>query len=698
MPKFPQAVAANVALTITLAITLVGGFALAQNVKPFSIDDLVRLDRVSDPQVSPDGRYVVFSVRETDMEANKGRTHLWLMDLKAADHKPRRLTQNEANDSSGRWAPDSRSIYFLSTRSGSSQVWRLSLDGGEALQVTHFPLDVNTLRVSPTGDRLAVSMEVFPDCAPLDVDLDCTAKRTAATEKFPAKGQVHDRLFVRHWDAWDDGRQSHLFTVSVDSNGAATGAPASLSGKLDADVPSKPDGGDEEFTFSPDGRRVVFSARLKGKTEPWSTNFDLYEIAADGSGEPRNLTADNPAWDTQPAFSNDGRWLAWLAMERPGFESDRFHLVLRDLKTGQVRHLTRDWDRSISRFAFARDGRHIFATADHVGQHPLWAIDLQSGKPTPYVPTGDVGDFSVGARNVVYGLASLAGPVDLYTVGVGGGRSQRLTYFNAEQLAQRRLGDFEQFSFSGWNNETVHGFVVQPAFFQPGKKYPIAFIIHGGPQVAFANAWSYRWNPQVYAGAGYGVVFIDFHGSPGYGQKFTDSISGDWGGKPLEDLKKGFAAAVAQYPWLDGDRACALGASYGGYMINWIAGNWPDRFRCLVSHDGIFDTRGMYYQTEELWFEEWENGGPQFARPENYEKHNPVNYVTNWRTPMLVIHGAHDYRVPDAQGLSVFTALQRRGIESRLLYFPDENHWVLKPNNSVQWHHEVLGWLERWLK
>jgi dipeptidyl aminopeptidase/acylaminoacyl peptidase len=659
---------------------------------PVTVEDLVRLERVSDPQASTDGRYVVFTLRETDMDANKGRTDLWLLDLDAEKPEPRRLTQHEANDSKASWSSDGESIYFLSTRSGSSQVWRLALAGGEAMQVTRLPVDVNELKVSPKGPRLLLSMEVFPDCA----DLECTAKRLEANEKSPAKGHAHDRLFVRHWDTWSDGRIAQLFSVELDEAGGVKGAPVSLSGRLDADVPSKPLGGDEEFNFSPDGTRVVFAARVKGKDEPWSTNFDVYEIAADGSGEPRNLTADNPAWDTQPTYSSDGRWLAWIARERPKFEADRFQLMLKDLKSGETRRLTQAWDRSIDHFAFSPDSRRIFATTDHLGQHALWSIDVRNGKPTLYQPTGQVTDFSVGPQQVVFGLASLGAPVDLYGVNLGGGASHRLTSVNTARLGERTLGVFEQFTFPGWNDEPVHGYVMKPANYREGATYPVAFIVHGGPQVSFGNAWSYRWNPQIYAGAGYGVVFIDFHGSPGYGQAFTDSISGDWGGKPLEDLRKGFDAALAKYPWLDGKRACALGASYGGYMMNWIAGNWPDGFRCLVDHAGIFDARGMYYQTEELWFEEWEYGAAQFEKPENYEKQNPVNYVSKWRTPMLVIHGQLDFRVPYAQGLSTFTALQRRGIESRLLIFPDENHWILKPHNSLEWHKEVLDWLARW--
>jgi dipeptidyl aminopeptidase/acylaminoacyl peptidase len=472
------------------------------------------------------------------------------------------------------------------------------------------------------------------------------------------------------------------------------GDPISLSGMLDADVPSKPFGDASEYTFSPDSSKVVFSARIKGKSEPWSTNFDLYEVPADG-GEPRNLTADNPAWDAQPVFSRDGSMLAWRAMDRPGFEADRFHVVVMDLKRGEKRALTADWDRSVDAMDFSADGKTLYVTADNFGQHPLWAVEVKSGKPTMLTGPGHVDTFSVGSNEIVFALASLKSPSELYAITTKGDLRE-LPRINADAMANVQIGEPEQFTFAGFNDETVYGYVVKPAGFDPQKKYPLAFIIHGGPQVSYANTWSYRWNPQTYAGAGYAAVFIDFHGSPGYGQAFTDSISQDWGGKPLEDLQKGLAAALAKYPWIDGERACALGASYGGFMVNWIAGNWSAPFKCLVNHDGIFDSRGMAYSTEELWFDEWEHGGPYYEVPENYEKFNPANFVAQWRVPMLVIHGGHDFRVPDAQGISTFTALQRRGIPSRLLYYPNENHWVLKPANSIQWHNEVLKWLGEW--
>jgi dipeptidyl aminopeptidase/acylaminoacyl peptidase len=660
--------------------------------QPLTADDLVRLKRVSDPQVSPDGHWVAFVMRETDMEANRGRTDIWLLDLRHAAAAPRRLTQNEADDSSPRWGPDSRTLYFLSTRSGQSQVWRLSLAGGEAARVTDYPLDVGALKVSPQGDRIALTMEVLPDCN----ELHCTKEKLAAHEKSKAKGRVYDHLFVRHWDTWSNGTRSHLFTARINADGTAD-APLDLSKSLDADIPSKPFGGDEEFAFSPDGSSLVFSARVAGLTEPWSTNFDLYQVPVDHAAQPKNLTAANPAWDTRPVFLKNGD-LAWLAMDRPMFEADRFHIMLRDSRTGVTRALTQSWDRSVSQLRVSADGRRLLATAEDVGQMSLFWIDVANGTPHRIVGTGHVGDFAPAGDLVVYAWESLGAPPDLFSVPVNGGTPQRLTKVNEQLLARRRLGEFEQFNFKGWNGETVYGYVVKPYGFQAGRKYPIAFLVHGGPQTSFGNYWTYRWNAQTFAAGGFGVVMIDFHGSPGYGQAFTDSISGDWGGKPLVDLQKGLDAATAQYAWLDGGHACALGGSYGGYMMNWIEGNWPDRFRCMVNHDGVFDERMMYYSTEELWFVEWEHGGPQYGKPQAYERFNPINYVSSWRTPMLVVHGEQDFRIPYSQGLAAFTALQRRGIESRLLVFPTENHWVLQPADSVQWYQTVLGWLDSHLK
>ncbi|HXY75591.1 MAG TPA: S9 family peptidase [Steroidobacteraceae bacterium] len=659
----------------------------------FTVEDLVTLKRVGDPQLSADGRWLVFVERDTDLEANEGRTGLWLIDLKGRHREPQRLLRDpKANDLSPRWAPDSRTLFFLSNRSGSSQVWRARLGDTVAERVTDYPLDVLALKVSPRGDALALALAVFPDCA----TLECTRERLDARVKDKAKGRSYERLFVRHWDSWSDGTRNHLFSARLREGTAL--APTDVSRGFDADIPSKPFGSDADYSFSPDGKSLVFSARLAGRTEPWSTNFDLFEVPADGGGTARNLTAGNPANDTQPVFLANGD-LAWLAQDRPGFESDRFHIMLRDAASGAVRSLTGQWDRSIAHLAATPDGKSLLASCDELGQRSLYAIDPRSGARRLLVGSGQVTDFNGAHGLVVFAHASLGAPDDLYALPLaGGGQPERLTDVNREFLSARSLSDFEQFSFSGWNGETVYGYLVKPYGLATGKRYPLAFVVHGGPQVSMANLWTYRWNAQAFAGGGYAVVMIDFHGSPGYGQAFTDSISHDWGGKPLVDLQKGLAAALARYPWIDGERACALGASYGGFMMNWIEGQWPERFRCIVNHDGIFDQRMEYYTTEELWFPEWEFGGPEYENPKGYAQFNPVEFVTRWRTPMLVIHGALDYRVPLSQGLGTFSALQRRGIESRMLVFPDENHWVLRPANSILWYHTVLGWLDAHLK
>ncbi len=665
--------------------------AAAPGTPPFGVQDLVRLERLTDVEAAPEGTRLLVTLHTTDLDANRSRSGIWLLDPGRHGIAPMRLAPSGANDRAPQWSADGRFVYFLSTRSGTSQVWRATPGAADLLQVTQLPLDVGSFRVSPKGDRIVLSAEVFADCA----DFACTQSRLDAAAHAKQSGMVYEKLFIRHFDTWRDGRRSQLFSIPFDAAGRAAASPVPLSAGIDGDVPAKPFGRREDYVISPDGATVVFAVRAAGEAEPWSTNFDLYSVEAAG-GTPRNLTADNPAWDAKPAYSPDGSQLAYLAMDRPGFESDRFHLMLLDVKSGVKRPLTQSWDRSISAYAWSRDGKTLFATTDHLGQHPLWAIDVETGRASAITGDGVVESFSVGAQRVFYTASTLGSPADVFAVGFDGGRPVQLTRVNQALLAQRKLGAYEQFSFAGWNGENVFAYLVKPAGFKRKVSYPVAVMVHGGPQSSLANGWQYRWNAQVLAGAGYAVLMIDFHGSTGYGQPFTDSITRDWGGKPLEDLKDGVAAALKKYPWLDGRRMCALGGSYGGYMMNWIEGQWPDEFKCLVNHAGIFDSRSMYYATEELWFEEWENGGPEYASPANYEQFNPVDFVKNWKTPMLVIHGELDYRVPYSQGISTFTALQRRGIASKLLFFPDENHFVLKPHNVIQWYDTVTDWLNRW--
>ena len=663
--------------------------AMSASPRPVTVHDLVRMERVSDPRLSPDGSMVAYTLRETDYEANKGKRNLWTVRADGRD-PPRQVTHSASgNSDTPRWSPDGKWIYFLSSRSGTQQVWRLYGQGGDALPVTNLPLDVGSFVLSPDGTRLLLSLEVFPDCS----DLACSKKKFDELAARKNSGTLHERLFMRHWDTWKNGSRNQLFIASLGADGKVVGEPSLLSKGIDGDVPSKPFGDDSEFSFSPDSQRVVFTARIAGQTEAWSTNLDLWLVPADGSAKPKNLTAANPALDTQPVFSPDGSKLYYRAMKRPGFEADRLALMELTLASGQAREVAAGWDRSLDTFSISADSKTAYGFADDLGHRPLFSIDIASGTVTRLTETGSVGGFSVSGSTIVYVRNDLVTPDHLYRLG----STTALTAHNAKVLAETQRGEFEQFSFKGAQDDTVYGYVMKPWNYKAGKKYPVAFIVHGGPQGSMGNLWHYRWNPAVFSGMGYAVVFIDFHGSTGYGQKFTDAISGDWGGKPLEDLQKGWAHALKTYSFLDGNKAAALGASYGGYMMNWIAGNWPDGFRAIVNHDGIFDNRSMAYTTEELWFDEWEMGGTPFDAPANYEKHNPVNHVKNWKTPMLVIHGEKDYRVPPEQGIATFTALQRRGIPSQFLVFPDENHWVLKPQNSVQWHETVKAWLDRWL-
>jgi dipeptidyl aminopeptidase/acylaminoacyl peptidase len=682
-------------LFVALALALASMSAVAAEVEshtphPFGIRDLVMMDRVGDPQLSPDGRYALYTVRATDYAANKGVTAIYLLDLNKGG-QPVKLVDKA---STPRWAPQGDGFYYTAAKDGVSQLWRRGFANGKsgdsATQVTHVALDVDSYKISPDGKKALLSYEVYTDCA----DLACTKERLDGRAADKASGTVYNKLFVRHWDTWEDGRRSQLYIADI---GAGENAqPVLLSRGIDGDVPGKPFGGDDEFSFSPDGQTVYFDARIAGNSEPWSTNFDVYSVPADGSAAPKNLTADNLAWDANPVASPDGKTLYYLAMKEPGSEADRFAIMALDLASGQKHEVDPNWDRSAGGLQISDDGKTLYVTTDDNGQHPLFGVNAATGKVTKLVTDGSVGAYSLSKSRMLLSRDDLKRPADLYTATLAGKDLKQVTHYNAQRLKNARMGDPEFFTFKGWNNETVQGYVVKPADYKHGKKYPVAFIIHGGPQGAMTNSWSYRWNAQTYAGQGFAVVTINFHGSTGYGQAFTESISGDWGGKPLEDLKLGWKSALGKYNFLDGDRACALGASYGGYMIYWMAGVWNEPWKCLVDHDGVFDARAMYYDTEELWFEEKENGGTQFEHPENYEKFNPINHVKDWRVPMLVVHSGKDFRIPETQGLSAFTALQRRGIPSQLLHFPDENHWVLKPQNSVQWHETVNAWLKKW--
>ncbi|MDO9325205.1 MAG: S9 family peptidase [Methanoregula sp.] len=651
---------------------------------PFNVTDLVMLQRTGAPAPSPDGNWIVFPLRSTDLAENKGLTSLWM--IRPNRTGQRQLTFPPGNDAEPCWAPDSSAVYYLSTRSGSSQVWKISSSGGDAMPVTNLPLDLMNLKCSPDGRTLAFSMAVFPRTS-----YEETARLQKNIDEQKSSGKVYDALPVRHWDTYEDGRRNHIFVMPF-----STGIPSDVMKMMEADSPSVPFGGAEEYTFTPDNAGIVFAAADTGREEMWSTGHNLYLASIAGTSRPLNLTPANKAWVTRPLFSPDGNTLAYLAMTRPGFESDRYQILLRSWPDGKERKVAASWDRSPTSLTWSVDGKTLYVTAMDNGNSALFAIDPATGGVTTLVEKGYVSSVSTIGSSLVFALANQTTPADLYTIAPDGNPAVRITQINRDTLAQVRMGEYKQFSFPGWNNETVYGYVVKPVDFDARKKYPVVVLIHGGPQGSFSDDFSYRWNPQVYAGRGYGVVMIDFHGSVGYGQAFTDSIREDWGGKPLVDLQKGLNATLEKNPWMDGERVSALGGSFGGYMVNWIAGVWPDRFVCLVTHDGMFDIRNAYYNTDELWFPEWEFNGTPWENPEPYVLNNPAEHVDAWKTPMLVIQGGNDYRVPETEGFAMFAVLQRKNIPGRLLYFPDENHWVLKSQNSILWHDTVLDWLDQW--
>lgn len=644
------------------------------------LEQLAMMERVSDPRLSPDGKRVLYGVRTTDWAGNRGVNSLWVVDVGGGE--ARRLPISEGGASSGRWSADGQSIYFLSPRGGSSQVWRADRDGQAAVQVTRAPIDVTTFRVSPDGRALVLAMAVFIDCP----TLECTRDRAAERSR---DGVIaYDALPLRPWDNWNDGRRSHLFVQALDGAGLASGAPRDLLTGLDLDVPSRPLGSDDEFVFTPDGRSVIYSANHHGKAQALTYNTDLFALPLAG-GQPVNLTAANLAPDSAPAVSPDGRRLAWLANRRDRMSGDQAVVMTADLDGSNARALTPNWDRGPGQLRWRPDGRALYATAAENGQQKLFEIDARTGAVTAITGEGTAAAYDAVGQSLVWAGESFSRPTDLWT------RAGQLTRHNAQTLAGLDLPKPELFTFAGWNGESVQGWVFKPAGYVEGRKYPVAYLIHGGPKSPWTDGWSYRWNPQTYTGAGYAVVMVNFHGSPGWGQAFVDSINDHWGDRPLEDLQKGWAHALAAYPFLDGSRACALGASYGGYMVNLIAGKWNEPWRCLVNHAGVFNVNQLMNAMDLAIFHT-EFGANSWERPELYARFSPETYVANWTKPMLVLHGTRDFRVPMEQGLATFAALQKRGVESRFVHAPEANHWVLRPRDWVEWQGEILDWTAKY--
>ncbi len=678
------------------------GPALAAG-RAMTVDDLLAVKGVSDPQVSPDGKLVVYVVSELDRATEKSNSDLYL--IPSGGGEPRRLTTATGSDNHPRWSPDGRSIVFLSTRGGSAQVWLLPVDGGEARPLSKLPVDVAGPIWSPRGDRVAFTAKVYPGKTPEE-----TAAIDEAKAKEKSRVKTYDKLMVRHWDQWDDGKRSHLFVADV-----ATGKARDLSPKFAVNIPPAPFGGSSDYAFSPNGNELAFTAE-PSRDLAWSTNTDVWIVSAAGN-EPQNLTVDNPGADAQPSYSPDGDYLAYLSQARAGFEADRWVLKVRNRDSGESSEVTDRIDRSVQSFAwggsrevtrpFEGTVRDLFVVLDDSGSVAIRGLGLLAdGDGHVFVterPKGIAGGVNhslqilPGGDDLVFLHGTSNAPNEVYRAKPDGSGLTALTRQNAPLLEALDLPRAEKLSFQGADGDEVSGWLVKPPGFDPARKYPVVFLIHGGPQGAWHDEWHGRWNYALFAAPGYAVVAINPRGSTGFGQKFTDQISRDWTGRVFEDLMKGLDHALKTYPFLDGSRMAAAGGSYGGFMVNWIAGH-SDRFRALISHAGVFDLTSMYGTTEELWFAEWEFGGVPWESPKIYLDQTPSAFAGNFKTPTLVIHGSLDFRVPDAQGLGMFTSLQRKGVPSRFVLFPDEGHWIAKPANRIVWWREVHDWLAKYLK
>jgi dipeptidyl aminopeptidase/acylaminoacyl peptidase len=649
--------------------------------RPMTARDLWAMGRVGAPAVSPDGRHVAYTVTRFDVEANRGRTDIWLVPV--AGGEPRQMTSGSASSSSPAWSPDGRHIAFISSRGGDgAQVWLLPVDGGEARPLTKLEGGASGPVWSRDGRSILVASQVWPEG-------DVLAERMRRLRQTQSTAMIYDELMYRHWDEWEDGKRSNVFLVDVATGAARNVTPGPY------DTPPIALGGFQDYDLSPDGREVAFVRNVDVPTAVGTGN-DIWLVDVAG-GEPRLLT-QNKANDVAPQYSPDGRWIAYLAMQRPGFEADRQQVMLYDRRTGEHRSLTASLDRSAYVFAWSADSRHLYFLAQDEIWQSVYRVPVAGGQAVRLTEEQYIGSMALtpDGRGMVVARQSSALPTELFMLDASGRELRQLTRTNDALLAQIALQPAEPFWFDGAGGTRVQGFLIRPPNFDPARKYPVVYLVHGGPQGAWSDHFHYRWNGNMFAAPGYVAVLVNPRGSTGYGQQFTDEISGDWGGKVYDDLMLGLDHVLATYPFTDGERVAAAGASYGGYMMNWFLAK-TDRFRALINHDGVYDLRSMYGSTEELWFPEWEFRGMPWTNPEGYLRFNPSEHAANFRTPMLVIHGALDYRVPLEQGLQVFTALRRQNVPARLLYFPDEGHWVLKPQNALVWWDTMHEWLAEWL-
>ena len=665
-----------------LMIVVCAGSLAAQKA-PFDVHALLKLVRISDPQISPDGKAVSFTVQSIALENNQRPRQIYTMPL--AGGTPRPIGPAGANNERARWSPDSKKIAFISDRTGSAQVWIMDADGSNSKPVTNLATEAGGVLFSPDGNNLVFTSEVFPECP----DDACNKQKLDAGRGSAVQARLYDALLYRHWNRWQSPRRSHLFVVP-----AAGGTPKDLT-PGSRDVPPFSLGGPDDYAISPDGKEVCFT--MNAAEQPaLSTNTDLFVVPIEG-GPVRKITV-NPAADSGPVYSPDGKYIGYRSQTRPGYESDRWRLTLLERATGKVTLLTEALDRWVSSFTWAPDSTRLFFTAEDRGLQPIQFISVNGGAIRIAVSGASHLDdiqFTPDGKTMVYTQQSGSRPVELYRAS-SEGSSTALTHLNDEILNQYNLAALESFWVEGAEKARVQSFLVKPPDFDQQKKYPALVLIHGGPQGAWGESWSYRWNAQVFAAAGYVVVMPNPRGSTGYGQRFIDEINQDWGGKAFDDLMA-VADYVSALPYVDKDRMAAAGGSYGGYMVNWILGH-TSRFKALVSHAGVYDLRSEAGETEELWFPNWEFAGMPWDNPEMYARWSPSFFVKEFRTPTLVIHGELDFRVPYGQGLQLFTALQLQKVPSKLLIYPDEGHWIQKPQNAVLWYKTFLDWIDNWTK
>ena len=662
-------------------LVLAASTAFAQ--KNFTFDAMMKIQRISDPQISPDGKKVAFTVQSVDMEKNSKPRQIWMTDL--AGGTPKAVT-TLGNNERPRWSPDSKSIAFVSDRGGSSQIWLMDANGANAKALTTIPTEAEGVLFFPDGKRILFVSEVYPDC-PTE---ECNKAKLDKEKASKVKARSYTSLLYRHWDQWQSARRKHLFVADLIGGNPRDITPGNK------DVPAFALGGPEGYAISPDSQEICY-VMITDNDPATSTNSDLYSVLATG-GEAQKITNGIGA-DVGPQYSPDGKSLTWLAQRTAGYESDRWRLMVMDRANGRTREVTETLDRNVTGMTWSPDSARLFFTVEDRGRQSIQMISLNGGSARSIISgssTFDDARFTPDGKTMVYTEQSSSHPPELFKVSSAGGSQVPLSRLNDSLLTEFKLPAFEELNTAGAEGAKVHSFILKPSGFDPKKKYPVLFLIHGGPQGAWHESWSYRWNPQVFAAAGFVVVMPNPRGSTGYGQQFTDDINSDWGGKVYEDIM-GAVDEVEKKEWADADRFAAAGGSYGGYMVNWMLGH-TQRFKAFVSHAGVYDLRSMAGETEELWFPQWEFKGMPWDNPDLYQRLSPSFYVNQFRTPTLVIHGERDYRVPYGQGLQLFSALQLKKVPSKLLVFPDEGHWVLKPQNSELWYKSFLEWIGEWTR